>query len=63
MDVNIQEIDSTVHLTEAQNPQLVEAVAKVVLERMKDYQEHQRRVEDERQLWPGVSARQSSDWA
>jgi hypothetical protein len=65
MDVHVGEINSTVRMTDSQallSPQILEQIVRVVLARVREEDSHKKRVEDERQLRPSVSARETSHW-
>lgn len=65
MDVHIGEMNSNVRMTDSQallSPQILEQIVRVVLERVREEDAHRGRVEDERRLRPGVSAREATHW-
>ncbi|MFQ5857426.1 MAG: hypothetical protein ACE5LU_17610 [Anaerolineae bacterium] len=65
MDVHIGEVNSTVRTTDSQallSPQVLDQIVRVVLERLREEQAHERRVEEERRLRPAVSAQETSAW-
>lgn len=65
MDVHIGEINSTVRATDAQallSPQVLNQIVKIVLERMREEQAHEKRVTDEHRLRSGVLANHRQDW-
>lgn len=65
MNVSIDEIDSTVQVSDSattHDPEFVELIVRIVLERLQEAQRHQQRIDNERQLWPGVSSRPGSNW-
>lgn len=65
MDVHIGEVNSTVRATDSQtllSPQVLDQIVRVVLERLREEQAHEQRVEEERRLRPAVSAQETSVW-
>ncbi len=65
MDVHIGEINSTVRATEAQallSPQVLNQIVKIVIERLREEQAHERRAADEHRLRSGVLANHRQDW-
>ena len=65
MDVHIGELQSTVRLTDAQtllSPQVLAEITRLVAARVREEQEHARRVDDECRVRPGVSAQDSTRW-
>lgn len=66
MDVEIGEMTSTVRVTDSQsliNPQVLERIVRLVLERLNEANAHSERVQDEREMRPGVSARRTDSWS
>lgn len=58
MDVQIGEINSTVRAMDSQtllHPTVVEQLVRLMLRRVREAEAHDRRVQEERQLNPGVS--------
>lgn len=65
MDVNIGEMNSTVRATDTQSllsPQLLNQIVKVVLERLRAEQAHERRVADERSIRSSVLTHEGESW-
>lgn len=65
MEVQIEQMNSTVRATDMQallNPQLLEQIVRIVLERVREARVHEERTEAERRLRPGVSAREGTSW-
>ena len=65
MDVHIGEINSTVRATDAQallSPQVLDQIVEIVLERMRQEKDHERRVTDEHRLRSSVLANHRQDW-
>jgi hypothetical protein len=65
MDVHIGEMNSTVQMTDSQallSPQILEQIVRIVLQRVRDDDAHRARVEDERRLRPGVTAKEATTW-
>lgn len=65
MDVHIGKIDSTIRATDTQallSPQMLEQIVSAVLERLREEQQHEQRVADERRLRAGVLASHPQDW-
>jgi hypothetical protein len=57
MDVNIEEMNSRISITD------VDRMAAAVLKKVRDAQEHEKQVQDERAMRPGVSSRNLPNWA
>jgi hypothetical protein len=65
MDVEIGEVSSSVHTTDSGallHPKMIEQLVRMVLGKLKDAQEHEKRVNDEKDLRPGASADESKSW-
>ncbi len=65
MEVHIGEVSSTVRTTDSSVPissQDLEQIVRVVLARLREEQDHERRVAEERLLRPAVSAEETSSW-
>jgi hypothetical protein len=65
MDVHIGEMNSNVQMTDSQallSPQILEQIVRVVLQRVREDDAHKGRVEDERRLRPGVTAKETTTW-
>ena len=65
MDVEIGELTSTVRTTDSGallDPKMIEQLVRMVLGKLKDVQEHEKRVNDEKDLRPGASADESKSW-
>lgn len=65
MDVHIGEMNSNVQMTDSQallSPQILEQIVRVVLQRVREDDAHKERVEGERRLRPGVTAREATVW-
>jgi hypothetical protein len=58
MDVNIEEVTSRVQVADSQSlldPRVLEQIVKMCIERMREEQAKQKRVQAERELRPNVS--------
>jgi hypothetical protein len=65
MDVNIEELTSNVRTMDSQallDPKVVEKLIAMVLKRVGETHDREKRAEDERQIRPGVSARNTPNW-
>ncbi len=64
MDMHIEEVNSTVHTTDGRellSPEVLQQIVKVVLERLRAEQEHERRVQRERDLHTGALIRYTQE--
>jgi cell division protein ZapA (FtsZ GTPase activity inhibitor) len=65
MDVVIGEMTSTVRVTDSQallSPQVLREIARLVSEQVREMQAHAARVDDERRVRPGASAKETPNW-
>lgn len=65
MSAHIGEVNSTVQITDSQallSPQILEQIVRIVLQRVREDDAHQSRVEDERRLRPGVTKKEGTAW-
>src|SRR5262245_51528569 len=65
MDVNIDEMTSTVRVTDEQtllNRRVMEQIIRNVLARLKDEEDRARPLEEDRELRPSVSGRPAQNW-
>ena len=65
MDVHVGEMNSTVRATDTQallSPQLLNQIVKVVLERLRAEQAHERRIADERSIRSSALVNEREDW-
>ena len=65
MDVYINEMTSTVRAADSEallNPQMIERLLRLITDRLKEHQEHEKNVQDERRMRPSMTAREVSGW-
>ncbi len=65
MELHVGEMNSNVRMTDSQSalsPEVFERIVRSVLERLREDQAHERRVESERRVRPGVSMNETSRW-
>jgi hypothetical protein len=66
VEVNVGEVHSTVRATDGTTllaPEVLEGIVRAVLERLREEEQHQSRVEAERRLTPGIMAdARKEDW-
>jgi len=65
MDVHVGEMTSNVRMTDSQSalsPEVFERIVQAVLERVREAQAHERRVESERRVRPGASMTETASW-
>lgn len=64
MDMHIEEVNSTIRATDGQellSPEVLQQIVKIVLERLRSEQEHERRVQSERDLHTGALIRYTQE--
>lgn len=65
MEVHIGEMSSTVRMTDGQSllsPEVFERIVAAAVERMREAHAHEQRVSSERQVRPGASSTQQTNW-
>jgi hypothetical protein len=65
MDVVIGEMSSNVRVVDSQallTPQLLREIARLVGQQVREMQEHESRVDDERRVRPGVTSKETPNW-
>jgi hypothetical protein len=65
MDVHVGEVSSNVRMTDSQSalaPEVFERIVRAVLERVREAQAHERRVDSERRVRPGASMNETASW-
>ncbi len=65
MDVQINEMTSTVRVTDSEallNPQMVERLVRMLLDRIKEHEKHEKSVKDEQKMRPSMTSRETTNW-
>jgi hypothetical protein len=65
MDVVIGEMQTNVRVTDPQallSPAVLAEIARHVAQHLREMQAHEKRVDDERRVRPGASARETANW-
>ena len=65
MDVNINEIESTVHAVDSEtllSPRTLKKIVQVVLDAVREQEEHRMRVQAEQRISAGVQQELDEDW-
>jgi len=65
MDFHVGEMNSNVRMTDSQSalsPEVFERIVRAVLERVREAQAHEHRVQSERRVRPGASMTETASW-
>ncbi|OLB36156.1 MAG: hypothetical protein AUH11_12035 [Acidobacteria bacterium 13_2_20CM_57_17] len=65
MDVYINEMTSTVRAADSEallNPQMIERLLRLITDRVKEHQQQEKNVQDERRMRPSMTSREVSMW-
>lgn len=65
MEFHVGEMTSNVRMTDSQSalsPEVFERIVRAVLQRVREAEAHERRVESERRVRPGASMSETSTW-